>query len=58
MSTAEPGSGRTPPTTAQEGRREEMLDEEEVESFPASDPHSDWAGPPQPPAQPPVPGRQ
>jgi hypothetical protein len=21
-------------------------DEEEVESFPASDPHSDWAGPP------------
>jgi HAD superfamily hydrolase (TIGR01509 family) len=26
--------------------RERMLDEEEVESFPASDPHSDWAGPP------------
>jgi hypothetical protein len=26
-------------------RREEMLDEQEAESFPASDPHSDWAGP-------------
>ena len=25
---------------------DERLDEEEVESFPASDPHSDWAGPP------------
>lgn len=27
-------------------RRERRLDEEERESFPASDPHSDWAGPP------------
>lgn len=27
---------------------EEELDEEEAESFPASDPHSDWAGPPKP----------
>jgi adenylate kinase len=27
-------------------RAEERLDEEELESFPASDPHSDWAGPP------------
>jgi HAD superfamily hydrolase (TIGR01509 family) len=26
-------------------RREARIDEEEVESFPASDPHSDWAGP-------------
>lgn len=26
--------------------REARLDEQEVESFPASDPHSDWAGPP------------
>jgi len=26
-------------------RREENLDEQEVESFPASDPHGDWAGP-------------
>lgn len=26
--------------------RERRLDEEEEESFPASDPHSDWAGPP------------
>jgi hypothetical protein len=25
---------------------DERLDEEEVESFPASDPHSDWAGRP------------
>jgi hypothetical protein len=29
----------------EEARWEERLDEEEVESFPASDPHSDWAGP-------------
>jgi HAD superfamily hydrolase (TIGR01509 family) len=27
-------------------RTEQRLDEEEAESFPASDPHSDWAGPP------------
>ena len=27
-------------------RSERLLDEQEVESFPASDPHSDWAGPP------------
>jgi hypothetical protein len=26
-------------------RREEYLDEQEEESFPASDPHSDWSGP-------------
>lgn len=26
--------------------RDDYLDEEEIESFPASDPHSDWAGPP------------
>jgi hypothetical protein len=26
-------------------RREADLDEQEDESFPASDPHSDWAGP-------------
>jgi hypothetical protein len=25
---------------------EQRIDEQEVESFPASDPHSDWAGPP------------
>jgi len=24
---------------------DDSLDEQEVESFPASDPHSDWAGP-------------
>ena len=27
-------------------RKEDQIDEAEVESFPASDPHSDWAGPP------------
>jgi HAD superfamily hydrolase (TIGR01509 family) len=27
-------------------QKERRLDEQEVESFPASDPHSDWAGPP------------
>ena len=26
-------------------RREDYLDEQEEESFPASDPHSDWSGP-------------
>jgi hypothetical protein len=26
-------------------RLERRLDEQEVESFPASDPHADWAGP-------------
>ncbi len=28
------------------GRFDSRLDEEEIQSFPASDPHSDWAGPP------------
>ncbi|HEV2360905.1 MAG TPA: HAD-IA family hydrolase, partial [Acidimicrobiales bacterium] len=27
-------------------RADRRLDEQEVDSFPASDPHSDWAGPP------------
>jgi hypothetical protein len=35
--------------TEQDGKRRERreadLDEQEDESFPASDPHSDWAGP-------------
>ena len=31
---------RAPETPA-----DDYLDEQEVESFPASDPHSDWAGP-------------
>ena len=30
---------------AHEFRIEERLDEQEIQSFPASDPHSDWAGP-------------
>jgi hypothetical protein len=25
---------------------DDQVDEQELESFPASDPHSDWAGPP------------
>jgi len=29
-----------------DGRRERRLDEQELESFPASDSHADWAGPP------------
>jgi hypothetical protein len=29
-----------------EGPLERHLDEEEADSFPASDPHSDWVGPP------------
>jgi HAD superfamily hydrolase (TIGR01509 family) len=37
-----------PPPEGDEARREERLDEAEVESFPASDPHSDWAGPSEP----------
>jgi hypothetical protein len=28
-------------------RLERRLDEQELASFPASDPHSDWAGPPE-----------
>lgn len=28
------------------GELDERLDEQEIESFPASDPHSDWTGPP------------
>jgi hypothetical protein len=35
------GSG-SPEAPAHDG----YLDEQEDESFPASDPHSDWAGPP------------
>jgi HAD superfamily hydrolase (TIGR01509 family) len=31
---------------ALDDRTDDRLDEEEVQSFPASDPHSDWAGPP------------
>ncbi len=30
-------------------RRDAAVDEQEEESFPASDPHSDWAGPSQGP---------
>ena len=35
------------PDGAPEQEVADRLDEEEIESFPASDPHSDWAGPPE-----------
>jgi len=35
----------TEPDAKRRERREAHLDEQEDESFPASDPHSDWAGP-------------
>ena len=35
----------TEPDNERRERREADLDEQEDESFPASDPHSDWAGP-------------
>jgi hypothetical protein len=35
-----------PASPAPEGTDLDHLDEQEDESFPASDPHSDWAGPP------------
>jgi HAD superfamily hydrolase (TIGR01509 family) len=38
------GAGPGEPGTA--SARDEAIDEEERESFPASDPHSEWAGPP------------
>jgi hypothetical protein len=37
------GAGSPEPATPVS---DEYLDEQEDESFPASDPHSDWAGPP------------
>jgi hypothetical protein len=37
------GSG---PSGASGPAHDDYLDEQENESFPASDPHSDWAGPP------------
>jgi hypothetical protein len=33
------------PPAGVKGTADEYLDEQEDESFPASDPHSDWAGP-------------
>jgi hypothetical protein len=36
---------RAEPDGEHRERREADLDEQEDESFPASDPHSDWAGP-------------
>jgi hypothetical protein len=42
MATVEPGDSPQPVGAA----GDDYLDEQEDESFPASDPHSDWAGPP------------
>jgi hypothetical protein len=39
------GQNGTEPDGDRRERRESDLDEQEDESFPASDPHSDWAGP-------------
>jgi hypothetical protein len=41
------GMDEVKPTDAQgnESPSHEYLDEQEAESFPSSDPHSDWAGP-------------
>lgn len=47
MSDASP-EGPIPRMPEDDQRAERRLDEEEAESFPASDPHSDWAGPPEP----------
>ena len=41
-----PVAGLDDPPTGVGGADDEYLDEQEDESFPASDPHSDWAGPP------------
>lgn len=43
MSSSDP---RTPDQPSeQESSEDAYLDDEEADSFPASDPHSDWAGP-------------
>ena len=39
-------AGPEGPSGSVEAVTDEDLDEQEVESFPASDAHSDWAGPP------------
>jgi hypothetical protein len=37
---------RDPHDDGEAERLEQRLDDQELASFPASDPHSDWAGPP------------
>jgi len=38
--------GETDPTAVDTGERiDRHIDEQEEESFPASDPHADWSGP-------------
>jgi hypothetical protein len=46
------GTDDVTPTDPQddEPQAEDYLDEQEAESFPSSDPHSDWAGPGDEPA--------
>ncbi len=39
-------AGPEGPSSSVEVAADDYLDEQEVESFPASDAHSDWAGPP------------
>jgi hypothetical protein len=34
------------PVDDERNRRDRHVDEQEEESFPASDPHGDWSGPP------------
>jgi hypothetical protein len=48
------GTDEVKPTDAQsdEPPSDDYLDEQEAESFPSSDPHSDWAGPSDEPAEP------
>lgn len=45
MSDADPGRPRPQVHDDDREQAERRLDEEEIESFPASDPHSEWAGP-------------
>ena len=45
---ADDPQGERPDDTSDDarGRRDRYVDEQEEESFPASDPHADWSGPP------------
>ena len=40
--------GAEPEPEGAEPEAEQYIDEQEEDSFPASDPHSDWSGPPEP----------
>jgi hypothetical protein len=45
MAESEPDHEETGKDTADVEPAPDRVDEQEVESFPASDPHSDWSGP-------------